>query len=167
MTNQKRVQSNPRDRAIIQIEVVESSGVLGEACWLSLKGYVPSRKPLSVLHEITVALRRYLRAPRHLSHAIWLEIRTAVPRTRLLKSMMSGKACLLFGKVWERHSTRLLQPNTRTSARIRDTQLLMEKFPWASVAEIQFFLEGWNMREKSCKRIEDSCRQQQCVAPSA
>ena len=158
MTNQKRV-IKPRDRAIIQIEVVESSGVSREVL-LSLEGDAQPRKPLAALHEIAAKPRQYWRALHHLLYAIWLEIRTAVPRTRLLKSMMSGKACLLFGKVWERHSTRLLQPNTRTSARIWDTQLLMEKFPWASVAEIQFFLEGWNMGEKSCKRIEDSCRQQ-------
>ena len=155
-----------RNRAVIQIEVVESSDVSREVL-LSLEVDVPSRTSLAALHEIAVRPRQYWRALHHLLYAIWLETRTAVPRTRLLISMMSGKACLLFGKVWGRHSTRLLQSNTRTSARIRDTQLLMEKFPWASVAEIQFFLEGWNMGEKSCKRIEDSCRQQQCVAPSA
>jgi hypothetical protein len=154
---------NCRDAAFIQIEVVGCSGVSREVL-LYLEANAPSRKPLSALREIVIALRRYRRFLHYLVRAIWLETRTAVPRTRLLISMMSGKACLPFGKVWEIRPNQPPALNIRTSERMRDTQLLMETFPWASAVDILFSLEGWNMGEESRKRIDSNS--QQCVVPS-
>ena len=49
-----------------------------------------------------------------------------------------------FGTPWKRHPNEHLEPNTRTHARIRDTQCMLAKYPWATPVDLEIFLVGWD-----------------------
>jgi hypothetical protein len=112
------------------------------------------------LHRLT----RYLN---HLSRTIWSKSRSFAPRIALLRSMMSGEIFLQFGPEWENHPTGPLQPNKRTTARIRGTQLLEERVQWVLCVELHFFLLGWSMGEKWCSSTAKACNEQQHDIPRA
>jgi hypothetical protein len=156
---------------VTERSIPDRSGANGdEWCGISysqLREDARVRRPLLAFHAIKARVYRLLRSPNHFLHAIWLEIRSLSPRISLLRSMMSGKSCLRVGYVWEIHPTQPLQPNRRTNTCIRDIALLEEKVPWVSPVELHFFLLGWNMGEKWCRSIADSCSEQQADIPPA
>ena len=87
-----------------------------------------------------------------LVYAIWLESRSSAGRILFLRSMMRGQPYLSTGAAIESASIRRLVPNKRTSARSHDIQLLREGNPWATVADLQLFLLGWNKGEEFAGR---------------
>ena len=63
------------------------------------------------------------------------------------------------GRGWEMTPTGHLVSCTRTRARTSDIQQMLSSRPWASLVDLQIFLEGWDRGERwaSQEHILDSC----------
>ena len=80
-----------------------------------------------------------------LVYAIWFAMSSSVGRILLLRSMIAGQPLLVIGEGLAIGSTGVL--SKRASARSRDIGLLLETYPWATVADLHLFLLGWNKGE--------------------
>ena len=88
------------------------------------------------------------------------EFGSLVPRMeyRLRRNLDAGGVDL--GTTWKTQPNGHLQRNTRTQARIRDTQRMLSSQPWATAVDLAIFLEGWD-RGAECVLAESgkSCIQ--------
>jgi len=93
-------------------------------------------------------------------NAIRSQMRSLVPRIEYIRFHKLDQF-LRFGKMVEVRPDQTLEPNRRTNARIRDTQLLQKNLPWVTVVDCHLFLEGWNRGYEFAQEshISDSCIQ--------
>jgi len=77
------------------------------------------------------------------THGILSETRSLVPRIlfRLKKNLDSCGVDL--GTSHQTHPSGHPVPSTRTRARIHDTQCMLSNHPWATLVDLEIFLEGW------------------------
>lgn len=87
-------------------------------------------------------LRWLYRHPRLLG--LLLELRNAQNRILDVCRTPAWKRSAHLGPALWTDATGCLVPNERTRARIRDTQQLNQNLPWATVADHQLFLSGWD-----------------------
>lgn len=77
-------------------------------------------------------------------HGLFLELRSFLHRI-LLVWRQGGTRPLEMGLVYQASDDqKSFHVNTRTQARIRDTQELLKRFPWCSGEDCQIFLLGWD-----------------------
>jgi len=100
--------------------------------------------------QIRGALFRLRRDLSRLVYAIWLAMSSSVGRILLLRSMLAGQPVLVIGEGPAIGPIGL--PNKRTNTRSRDIQLLLETYPWATMADLHLFLLGWNKGEEFAGR---------------
>ena len=87
------------------------------------------------------------------------EIHSLFGRMKLLREK---RHWIAIGPNWETHPSGHPQKCTRTRARTIDIQEMLASWPWASSADFQIFLEGWDKGEMwaSLDRSSDSCSSQ-------
>jgi hypothetical protein len=84
-------------------------------------------------------------------------------------SIQNGKNLgVVLGPGFEKHPTQHLVRCRRTRARILDMQSMRAQWPWASTADLQIFLVGWDKGAEWVGRDNaDSCISQQDIKTSS
>ena len=72
------------------------------------------------------------------------EVGNLLPRIRHRMSKTVDGCGVDLGKVYRMQANGLLELDTRTQARIRGTQYVLSNRAWATLVELEIFLEGWD-----------------------
>lgn len=96
--------------------------------------------------------KRLLFSPRTLYFRLHECYEIFVSETRSLFGRISIRRkrmnCVSIGPTWERLSTGHLVECTRTLVRSADIREMLSNRPWASLGDLQVFLEGWDRGER-------------------
>jgi hypothetical protein len=127
--------------------------------WQQRLGY----GPLDILHH---RLRAARFAPRLLAAWIVVRLRELLSEARSLVGRMKTRRekqhyLVTVGPAWVTDPTKRLAPCTRTRARTTDIQEMLSNRPWASLVDLEIFLEGWDRGEKWGYR---ECNSESCNA---
>jgi hypothetical protein len=114
--------------------------------WQQRLGY----GPLDILHH---RLRAAPFAPRLFCAWIVARLHELLSEARSLVGRMKTRRerqhyLVTVGPAWVTDPTQRLVPCTRTRARTTDIQEMLSNRPWASLVDLEIFLEGWDRGEK-------------------
>jgi hypothetical protein len=107
------------------------------------------RKGNSILGNAVSLLRHRFWLLNLYRHALLSESRTIFRRTKFRFDKRLDQTGVDFGTSHQNRPNGHLGPCIRTQLRIRDTQSLLAKMPWATLVDLHLFLVGWDRGEQS------------------
>jgi hypothetical protein len=106
-------------------------------------------KDRSFLQSASSSVRHFYWSLNLYIHTLLSEFRTVLQRTEFRLKKRLDQNGVDLGAHYRMRPNGHLEPNTRTQNRIRDTRYLLSKHPWATLVDLQIFLEGWDKGAES------------------